>query len=67
MRVVLFDADTDEAAANKLSHSLPRQMLQQNAPQVHAPFLLIWSVRSVWFVWLNEIGQMNQINSCPSA
>jgi hypothetical protein len=27
---------------------------------VRQPVLFIWSIRSIWFVWLNEYKQMDQ-------
>src|SRR5467141_1072916 len=32
----------------------------QDAEKVRQPVLFIWSVRSVWFVWLNETHQINR-------
>ena len=29
------------------------------------PVLFIWSVRSVWFVWLHETNQMDQTDQIP--
>jgi hypothetical protein len=34
--------------------------LWQDAEQVRQLVLFIWSVRSVWFVWLHETNQMDQ-------
>ncbi|TKS64580.1 MAG: hypothetical protein EWM73_00307 [Nitrospira sp.] len=33
---------------------------EQDAEKVRQPVLFIWSVRSVWFVWLHETNQMDQ-------
>ena len=52
-------------------HSVPRDsisigLIQQNAETVRQPVLFIWSVRSVWFVWLHETNQMDQTDrACP--
>jgi hypothetical protein len=35
--------------------------IQQDAEKVRQPVLFMWSVRSVWFVWLHETHQMDQI------
>jgi hypothetical protein len=33
---------------------------EQGAEKVCQPLLFIWSVQSVWFVWLHETNQMDQ-------
>ena len=36
-------------------------LLSQDAEKVRQPVLFIWSIRSVWFVWLHETHQTDQI------
>jgi hypothetical protein len=52
-------APSDDSAF-VLRPSREYSLLEQDAEKIRQPVLFIWSIRSVWFVWLHETNQMDQ-------